>query len=150
MLVSWKRQKFSFGKGEKIAILAAMLFGLAFVNDAYLTKQLDVGFYMMIAFLAPSIFQTIIFPKKIVKMKPFLQPSFLKKLLLLGVLYALSAVTIFLSYQVGGNASKIAVLNQTVTIVTVLLAVFFLKETTNLSKKILGAILSFLGVVLVK
>jgi len=49
-----------------------------------------------------------------------------------GVFYEISAITIFLAYQVGKNATQIAPLNQPVTIITVVLSVICLKEKTDL------------------
>lgn len=145
-----KTYKFTFSKGEKFAFLAALFFGLAVVNDAYVMQKLDVGFYMMIAFVAPAIFQVVIFPKKIKEIKKFFNFDFFTKLIILGFFYALSAVTFFMSYQFNQNAAQISVLNQTVTVVTVLLAIIFLKEKANLARKLFGAFLSFVGVVMMK
>ncbi len=83
-------------------------------------------------------------------MKPLLEEKTLLRLGILGVFYAVSAITIFLAYQVGRNAAQIAPLNQTATIVTVILAIIFLNERSDLARKIIGAIVSFIGVVLIK
>ena len=78
-----------------------------------------------------------------------LSRNFLKKLGMLSILYAASAITIFSAYQVGRNAAQIAPLNQTSTILTVILAIIFLKERSQLVRKLLGGLLSFIGIVLV-
>lgn len=150
VLVSWTKQKFSFSKGFIFSVLAALSFGLAFTNDAFIVNNFDVPSYLTIAFIVPSLAVWAINPKSTVKMKPLFERKTLLKLGLLGVFYAVSAITIFLAYQVGKNASQIAPLNQTATIITVVLSVIFLKERTDLLRKLLGAIISFVGVVLVK
>jgi len=150
VLVSWKKQKFSFSKGFIFSVLAALSFGLAFTNDAFIVNNFDVPSYLTIAFILPSLAVWAIYPKSIAKMKPLFERKTLLKLGLLGVFYAVSAITIFLAYQVGKNASQIAPLNQTATIITVVLSVIFLKERTDLLRKLLGAIISLVGVVLVK
>ncbi len=149
-LVSWKKQKFSLNKGFIFSVLAAVSFGLAFTNDAFIVNNFDVPSYLTIAFIIPSLAVWAVYPKSTGKMKPLFEKETLLKLGLLGVFYAISAITIFLAYQVGKNASQIAPLNQTATIVTVVLSVVFLKEKTDLLRKLLGAIISFAGVVLVK
>ncbi|PIY72057.1 hypothetical protein COY87_02975 [Candidatus Roizmanbacteria bacterium CG_4_10_14_0_8_um_filter_33_9] len=150
VLVSWKKQKFSFSKGFIFSVLAALSFGLAFTNDAFIVNNFDVPSYLTIAFILPSLAVLAIYPKSTAKMKPLFEGKTLLKLGLLGVFYAVSAITIFLAYQVGKNASQIAPLSQTATIITVVLSVIFLKERTDLLRKLLGAIISFAGVVLVK
>lgn len=150
VLVSWKKQKFSFSKGFIFSVLAALSFGLAFTNDAFIVNNFDVPSYLTIAFILPSLVVWAIYPKSTAKMKPLFERKTLLKLGLLGLFYAVSAITIFLAYQIGKNASQIAPLNQTATIITVVLSVIFLKERTDLLRKLLGAIISFAGVILVK
>jgi len=150
ILVSWKKQKFTFSKGFVFSILGAASFGLAFTNDAFIVNNFNVPSYLTIAFIIPSLAVWAIYPKSTMKMKPLFEKQTLSKLGLLGVFYAISAITIFLAYQVGKNASQIAPLNQTATIVTVVLSVIFLRERSDLLRKLLGAIISFVGVVLIK
>lgn len=149
ILVSWKKQKFILSKGIIFSVFAALFFGLAFANDAFILNNFDAPSYLIFAFIIPSLAVWAMYPKSIVHMKPLFERKTLQKLLLLSFLYGISAITIFLAYQVGKNASQIAILDQTATIVTVLLAVLFLRERSDLWKKVLGAIMSFIGVVLV-
>lgn len=150
VLVSWKKQKFTLSKGFIFSVLAALSFGLAFTNDAFIVNNFDVPSYLTIAFIIPSLAVWAIYPKSTAKMKPLFEKKTLLKLGLLGIFYAVSAITIFLAYQVGKNASQIAPLNQTATIITVVLSVIFLKERTDLLRKLSGVIISFVGVILVK
>lgn len=150
VLVSWKKQRLTFSKGFIFSSLAALSFGLAFTNDAFVLNNFDVPSYLTIAFIAPSLAVWAIYPKSTMKMKPLLEKKTLWKLGLLGFFYAISAITIFLAYQIGRNASQIAPLSQTATIITVLLSIIFLKERTGLLNKLLGAIISFIGVILIK
>lgn len=150
VLVSWKKQRLAFNKGVIFSSLAALSFGLAFTNDAFILNNFDVPSYLTIAFIAPSLAVWAIYPRSTIKMKPLLEKRTLWKLGLLGFFYAISAITIFLAYQIGRNASQIAPLSQTATIITVLLSIIFLKERTGLLNKLLGAIISFIGVILIK
>lgn len=150
VLVSWKKQRLAFNKGFVFSSLAALSFGLAFTNDAFVLNNFDVPSYLTIAFIVPSLAVWAIYPKSTMRMKPLLEKRTLWKLGLLGFFYAISAITIFLAYQIGRNASQIAPLNQTATIITVLLSIIFLKERTGLLNKLLGAIISFIGVILIK
>lgn len=147
VLVAWQ-DKLKLGKGTLLSLAAAASFGLAFANDALIVRNFDVPSYMAIAFIIPALAVWVIFPKSTVKMKPMLEKGFLKKLGILGVFYAVSALTIFYAYQIGRNAAQIAPLNQTSMILTVVLAIIFLKERSQLGRKLVGLFLSFIGILL--
>lgn len=149
VLVAWQ-DKLKFGKGTLLSLGAAAFFGLAFANDALIVRNFDVPSYMSIAFIIPALAVWAIFPKSTAKMKAMLEKEFIKKLGILGVFYAVSALTIFFAYQIGRNAAQIAPLNQTSMILTVILAIIFLKEKSQLGRKILASILSFIGVLLLR
>ena len=148
VLVSWQKG-LKLSRGVLLSLAAAACFGLAFANDAFIIRNFDVPSYLGIAFIVPALAVWMVFPKSTSKMLPMLKKSFLKKLGVLSVLYATSAITIFLAYQIGRNAAQIAPLNQTSTILTVLLAIIFLGEKSQLTRKLIGAVLSFIGIILV-
>ena len=149
VLVSWKKRKLEFGKGELLGLLAGLVFGVAFVNDAFIVQNSDVLSYEALAFLLPTLAILLAQPRSVKHIPHLLKGSFLTKLLVLSILYGVSAVTVFMAYKVGRNASQIAPLVQTTTIVTVVLSIVFLKEKTALLRKSFGAAISFIGVVLV-
>lgn len=150
ILVSWKRKKLTLGSGIWTALLAAVFMGAGFTNDAFLVSSFDVPSYLTIAFIIPALFMLAIYPKSTKSMKYLLTKDNLFKLVILAAIYGSSAITIFLAYQVGKNASQIAPLNQTSTILTVILSMIFLGERSDYVKKIIGAVISFIGVLLVK
>ena len=71
------------------------------------------------------------------------------KMLLLCVLYATQAILFFAALQMSKNSSRIASINLVSVIVTVLMAIAFLKEKGDLAQKLLGAVSSFIGLILV-
>lgn len=148
-LISWKTHKLKFNRGMLFSLVAAVVFGLAFVNDAFIIRNFDVPSYLFIAFIMPAFVIWVLNPGSTLRMRSLLRKNTMKKLGLFGILYAVSTVTIFLAYQVGRNAAQIAPLNQTSTVLTVLLAIIILKEKENLLKKLIGAVLSLIGVILV-
>lgn len=150
VLISWKKKKIALGSGIWTALLAAVFMGAGFTNDAFLVSSFDVPSYLTIAFIIPAIFMLVIYPKSIKAMKFILTKENILKLVILTAIYGSSAITIFLAYQVGKNASQIAPLNQTSTILTVILSMIFLGEKSDYLKKIIGAVISFIGVLLVK
>lgn len=137
-------------KGEVYALAAAVFLGLAFTNDAYiLGTSRDLSSYVALSFFLPTFLTAIAFPKSTLNIKEFLTKKTLPKILVLGVLYSISVLTIFSAYQNGGEASIISPLSQISTVLTVLLAIIFLKEKDNLNKKVLAAILAVAGAIII-
>lgn len=147
VLVFWKKDKFSFNKGFIFALLAALCFGLAFTNDAFIIKSgFDVPTYLTLAFIFPALMTWLFYPKSTSKMKPLFSNQTLIKVFLFGFIYSISAIAYFTAYKVGKNSAQIAPLNQTTIIVTLLLSIIFLNERKDLPKKIIGAFIAFIGV----
>jgi drug/metabolite transporter (DMT)-like permease len=150
MAISWKSGKWRLNKGHLFALTAAVFFGVAFTNDAFLLNHFDVFSYNTLAFFLPALTILSFRPRLISKLKLFLHKGRLTKMLSTSFFYGLSAVTMGLSYQSGGDASQIAPISQSSIVLTVILAFFFLKERGNLLNKILGAFIVFGGVLLLK
>ena len=149
VVVSYKKKNFTLNRGSIYALIGAVFLGFAFTNDAFLVGHFDAASYTGIAFILPGLGILAYAPKSILRMKPLFQPNILLKLILLSVVYGTAALTVYMAYQVGHNAAVLGALSQTSTILTVILAVIFLKETSQLWKKVLGAIIAFIGVVLI-
>jgi len=150
LMVTWNGQELKLKKGEIFTLLAALAFGIEFINDAYILQRVDLYFYLPVVFTLPPLFVWTISPKATSKIKAQISHEVLWKVLLVAVLYAISAATLFLSYQLGRNAAQIASINETSTIVIVLLAVVFLRERSNIIRKFLAALIAVVGVNLVK
>ena len=148
ILVNLKSSKFSFDKGSLFALLAAFAFGSANTNDRFLLGSFNIYPYITIGFIAPSLLMAAVYPKELKHIKIFLDKKILKKMLILSVLYAFNAVAFFAALQKSDNSSQVASVNLTSVIATVVLAAIFLKERDNLPKKVIGAILSFVGLLL--
>lgn len=149
LLVSFKKKDFKFNKGSLYALLGALFLGLAFTNDAYLVGHFDAASYTGIAFILPGLGIALYSPKSLKKMKPLFRPETLIKLIILSIVYGTAAVTVYLAYQMGHNAAVLGAISQLSTILTVLLAIVFLKETSVLWKKAFGAVVAFIGVILI-
>jgi len=150
VLVSLKREAVRFNKGIFYALSSAFCYGVAFATDTFILRQSDALSYTTLAFLFPGLFILAIRPKILAQMKPLLSTSILSKMVLLGLFYSTSAITIYLAYQQGGAASQLAPINQSVAILTVLLAVIFLGERNQLWQKFTGAIMATAGILLLR
>ena len=149
IIVNHKKSSWKVNKGHYFALAGAMLFGLAFTNDAYIINYYNsISSYMIIAFGFPGIASLLYKPKAINKVKHFLSLKTLIKLTITGALYAISAITIFSAYKNGGQASLIAPIQKTSIILTVFIGYLFLNERKNIFKKIVGVSFVFSGALL--
>lgn len=145
--INYTKTNWKINRGHLFALFGALLFGIAFTNDAFIINRFDsVASYMIIAFAAPAINILFYSPKSVKKIKYYFDNKILLKLLICSIFYALSAITIFEAYKRGGEASIISPISQSSIIFTVVIGYFFLKEKDNLLNKSLGTILAFVGV----
>lgn len=149
LLVTYKKKKFVINKGILFVLLGSFFLGIAFTNDAYLLRYYDLSSYLVLSFFLPSLPLLFLYPKSVKHMKNFLRMSVMLKMVSFCTLYAVAALAVYGAYQVGRNAAELGAISQFATILTVLLAIVFLKESTYVLRKIIGAVLAFIGVVLI-
>jgi uncharacterized membrane protein len=147
-LLVQNKQAFSLDRGTILGLITGVLFGFAIASTAYVGREVDTLTWVMISFIGSSVVSLLVSPKSIYKIKPMLNPVVLHKLLILGVLYAIGSVAMVYAYKYG-TFSIISPLRQTGIIVTVLLALLFLKpERNRIPRKLAAAFICFAGVVL--
>jgi transporter family protein len=149
ILVS-KLKDFSVNKGVFYALIAAMFYGLAVVNDAYLLKFSDPTSYTSIAFLLPGVLLSLLYLNSLKKLKGFLRPKSAKIMFLLAFVWSVSAIAFYIAIEKGALASQISPISQSKVILTVLLAAIFLKERDNLPAKIAAALMTIMGVMMIR
>ncbi|MFA6428162.1 MAG: DMT family transporter [Candidatus Buchananbacteria bacterium] len=149
-LISFNQKAFCFNSGVVYALGAAFCYGIGFANDTFILRQADAISYAVLSFLLPGLLMLLVRPRVVRGLKSILVPTVLWKMILMGLFYATSTITIYLAYQTGGTASQLAPINQSVVIFTVLLAAIFLGERNQLGKKFIGAMLAVVGVLLLR
>ena len=146
VVVSYRKTQWKLNQGHLFALLAALCFGIAFTNDAFIiTAYTSVSAYMVLAFTLPGFMVLFLQPKAIPTLPTLLQPKIIIRLLICVAFYALSALTIFTAYKQGGSASVISPLHQTSLLFTVALSYFFLHERGHILQKVVGAMVVCAG-----
>jgi drug/metabolite transporter (DMT)-like permease len=149
ILLNLNKSKLVFHKGDLYALGAAICFGLALVNDKVLLSSLNLYYYLLIGFVCPSIFLMVLKLPLMRELPGYLNARILVPFFGLCIIYSASAILFFGGLQQSNNSSQVAVLNLTQNIFAVFLSIIILKEMDSLWKKIVGLILSFIGMVLV-
>ena len=151
LIIMSKNTSFRISKGGIYALLAAVFMGGAIINDAIIINQFkNVPFYVALSFIAPSIFIWAINPRQSLNILQITRSTMLYKIGVLSIVYGIAAMTYLMSYTMGAAASQIGAIYQTTSIVTVGLAIVFLKETKHLYLKLLAVLVSFIGILLIK
>ncbi len=139
-----------FNRGVVYVLITAVFAGLAIVVDSINVHNYNVIAYNTFQNFLTGFFILIFAPKALNQWKHFIQPDFLKKILPLGIFSATQGLLYLTALTHAGHTAQIGTIRQSSTIITVLLAVIFLKERNNLGRKIIAAVLVTLGVILLK
>lgn len=150
LLVNMRKGKLSFGKGTLFALLSTLCAGLAVTNDAFILKTYDAVSYTSVISLIPGLFLLGFNPGVIKQFKRLRNITYSKNLLFLTIFYSAQSIAYYMALHMGANASQVAPIYKSNIILTILLAVIFLKEQKNILVKIIAAILVTAGVLLVR
>lgn len=143
------KRGFRLNKYHLYALLSAILYGVAFINDVFIVKQYkSVASYLVIAFALPSFTILLFQPSALSKVGEFLKPSKLIKVIISAFFYSLSAIFVYTAYKWGGQASIISSIQQSSAAFIIVLAYFFLKERDKMGRKFIGGMLTIVGVLL--
>ena len=130
-------------------LLTGLFFGIAITSWSYVGRYTDPLSWAAISFVATAIVAYLVRPQTVRKIPELLSRNIILKLLVLGVLYAVGSLTMLYAYR-EGTFSVVTPLRQTSIIITVLLALLFIKaERNRISRKLMAAALCFVGVILI-
>lgn len=149
LIVNYQKNNFKIKYNDLYAVAAGLLFGLANLNDRILLNELNLYQYTILGFLFPAIFTSIIYFKRLYLIKNFITDRKIISIFGLSICYSISALTFFGALQIAPVSSQIIAINLTSTILIAVLGIIFLKERSNIFSKILGAIISMIGLLLV-
>lgn len=145
-----RKRSLQFDKNSLLVLLAALLYGIAFVNDAIAVRGgYSVPLYVALATIGPMLVIILLQPSVLQKLKPlFRNIVFIKTAIITGFLHALQAITIYLAFQRAHNAPVLAMLNQLQTVLIVLGGIILLGEREQIKRKLFSTAVGFAGLVL--
>lgn len=145
----WKKRKFVINNAFFLLVIAALCYAIADIVAFQIIQTHDaVSFNVYYAIL--TLFALLIVkPKTIKKLNFYFNPKYFANILAVSINDTTASLLQFFAYQIGRNASQIAPISATTTIITVLLGIIILKETKNMFNKIVGAFIVVAGVLLI-
>jgi len=149
ILVKYERKKPSFTRNTAYALLGSACYGIAVVFDGYILRTYDSFSYVPVMSLFPAVILMLIFPKTLPGIVKGAR-SINKNLIIYSILYVFAAELFYIALDRGALVSQASTIMRASVIITVILAMVFLKERDNPWKKLFGAILTTAGILLIR
>lgn len=148
VLVNFNKNQLKLNKGAWFALIGSGSYGLAVVGDTYIIRQYDAVSYLALICFVPGM---LIYLRYLNKSKVLIKDikSIDRNLFIFIVLYAIQAITFYVALQMGALVAQLSAIAKSSIILTVILATIFLNERKDIAKKIIGALLTTFGVLLV-
>ena len=149
VVINYSKHTFRLSSGAWYALLGAACFGTAVIIDTFILKSYPAISYMPVGSFLIGVILLISFPKsfgKIIRDAKTIDSN----LIVYSVLYAFAALMFYLPLQYGTYVSQLSVIGRVSIIFTVILSAIFLNERSHIGKKILGAILTTVGIFLIR
>jgi transporter family protein len=150
IIIVQRKTGLSGRRGMWLAIIGESFYAVAVVSDTHILKTYDAVSYTPVMSLLPGIILLLFNPRVVTKLKNYVNVAYVKNLSLYSFFYGIQAICYYVALNMGANASQMAPLFRTQIILTVILAVIFLREKEKIPLKILGAVIAAVGVILLK
>lgn len=148
IVINFSKKGIVINKGMWLAVAGTCSYGLAVISDTHIIRSFEAASFIPIGAFGTALVMMIWYYKKIPLVIKTVKTAE-KNLVIFCALYAVSAITFYHSLQLGALVGQVSTIFRASIIVTVLLSSIFLNERKHLGKKILGAILTTVGVILV-
>jgi len=149
VIINYRRHTFHLSSGAWYALLGAACFGTAVIVDTFILKLYPAISYMPVGSFLIGIILLISFPRSFGKIIHDTK-KIDSNLIVYSILYAFAALMFYLPLQYGTYVSQLSVIGRVSIIFTVILSAIFLNERSHIGKKIAGAILTTIGIFLIR
>ncbi len=149
ILIFYKRGNQKLDKYVLLGILSNIIYSVAIFLDVNISDNFNLAFYVALTLLVPALFIIVAERVKISNIKKEFKNGNKKAILITGLCWGTMLVVQLRAYQLG-EATSVAPLCALTVIGNVLVGYLFLKERSNLLKKIIAAVLVIISVFLIK
>lgn len=148
VLINLQRKKIVLSRGMWLALSGTCMFGTALIADTIIIRQFDAVSFIPIGVLGTVTVMLVWFHKRIPKVIASVA-TINRNLVIYSILYATSSIAFYLAIEHGGLVGQVSSIYRASIILTVILSAVFLAERKQMGAKIIGAILTTIGVILV-
>ncbi|OGC80644.1 MAG: hypothetical protein A2W07_08155, partial [candidate division Zixibacteria bacterium RBG_16_43_9] len=148
-LAEWKKQRIVLNQGALLALAGAFCFAATELVSFFILRQFDANSFTVYSYLLPVVALLVIHPKTMKRLSFYLRPKNAVNLTAVSIGDLVATLCLFYAYQLGRNAAQIGPIMASQTILSVLLAILFLKERRYIFNKVVGAMVVVAGIILV-
>lgn len=148
-IAQYRKKRFVINQGVVLLLLAALSYAIADIISFNILRNFDAISFNVYLALFTVIPLMIIKPHAIQKLSFYLKPKYAFNIITVTICDTTASLLLYFAYQTGHNASQIAPIMATQTMLSVILAILILKETNHLANKIIGAVIVVGGLLLV-
>lgn len=145
----WRRQKFQVNEGVALVLAATLFYAGMDLVSYYLARDFDAISLIVYVCYLPVVTLLLLRPQTVKRISFYFKPKYALGVSVLALCDTVSTLCFFFAYQAGRNVAQIVPLAGLITINSVLLGIVFLQERTNIPNKIIGALVTVAGAVLV-
>lgn len=152
-IVSGKVKALSrFNRFEIMLLIAPFFYGIGAITDNTLIKSSNPLTYLALSFFVAGTFMTTINIPRLLKNKDksLKSKKFIRTILINAVFVAVSGFASYNAYITGGEVSRMYPIAQSESVIVPFLAIVFLGEREHFMHKLLGAVLAFSGILLLR
>ncbi len=148
-IINHNKHAFKLSVGAWNALIGAACFGSAVIVDTFILKSYPAISYLPVGSFFIGVILLVSFPRSFRKVIHDVR-RIDGNLVLYSALYTFGALMFYIPLQSGTYVSQLSAIGRVSIIFTVILSAIFLKERSHIGKKILGAILTTIGIFLIK
>lgn len=148
-IMLWRRRQFQFNEGVALVLAATLFYAGMDLVSYYIVRDFDAISLIVYVCYLPVVALLLLRPRTVKRISYYFKPKYAVGVSLLALCDTVGTICFFFAYQVGRNVAQIVPLGGLITIISVLLAIVFLKEYSNLPNKVIGAVVALVGAALV-
>jgi uncharacterized membrane protein len=148
IFISWNNRVLKINKGVWLALMGTSAYGIAVVFDTKIVHAYSAVNFLPLSSFFTGIILTLWYFRKIPDIISYIKKININ-LSIFSLLYAIQAIAFYLAIEKGALVGQISTISRANIVLTVILATIFLHERSHIMKKIVGAILVTIGVMLV-
>ena len=149
VITLWRGKKLRINEGAALVILATLFYAAMDLVSFYIARDFDAISLIVYVCYLPVLALLLLRPRTVRKISYYFKPRYALGVSVLALCDTVGTICFFYAYQAGRNAAQIVPLGGLITINSVLLGIIFLKERTHIPNKLIGALVTVAGAVMV-
>jgi drug/metabolite transporter (DMT)-like permease len=148
VIVDYSSELWKISKSELYALLAAICIGVTNANSQFVLTEVNLSTFLVIAFIFPGLLLITIYPRKLKTLSNYMKKEYLGSFFSLAFIYTVSSIYFFKAIQDSADSALVTAVGLSSIIVTVIFAYIILKERDHFWRKLLAAVITFGGLLL--